>query len=645
MTTQEFSQEINKINIAKTINICMVQCFSGGYTTTLAGSNRVITTSCSASELAYTRPQTNNLYGEFCYHWLSAVLGQTPDACTSVNADFNEDGYVSMEEAFQYAKNNDQWYISSLQSSPEPSPSYFETPQYYSNCYCLGESLALNGIFDSTCFDKDLYVRDTVTDNGTTPSTVHYAYNSPDIWTTDMNDIICNPTGGEYCKVCVRVHNKSNYPSSGNEKLIVNWAKAGLGLSWNYGWIGDNSFFQNTPVSGYVTDTIIPIPVIPAGGDTVLRILWLAPDPADYANIVPANSNEELWHFCLAARVHDGTPIFGEYSRFLNMKTFTTSNDNVAWKNISIISDNCNGACISVSNPNATIDQMTTKMDLVEAGDGNTPSITDYAEVYITFDAGLLAAINSNANITGLDWVNSNTLRWNGGSACIPVTLPANSYYTLQTTIHFLADQIPATNNFDFDIVLRNATGDSILGGEHYKCVRTNGRYFQAVAHDNMTILWGETASLYATDILETAEYNWYDEQGNEVGDGLTCNVNPQQNSTYTLRVTADADGYRAYSTVTVMVVDGELRLLAPNPADNQVRIGYALSRNVSSATLQILNGSGQVIYSQSLSGGSGSKVTGETLVNTSSLAAGSYTVRLISSRGNIFDSKTLIIQ
>ena len=93
------------------------------------------------------------------------------------------------------------------------------------------------------------------------------------------------------------------------------------------------------------------------------------------------------------------------------------------------------------------------------------------------------------------------------------------------------------------------------------------------------------------------------------------------------------------------MVVDGELRMLAPNPADNQVRIGYALSRNVSSATMQILNGSGQVIYSQALSGGNGSKVTGETLVNTSSLAAGSYTVRLVSNRGNIFDSKTLIIK
>ena len=227
----------------------------------------------------------------------------------------------------------------------------------------------------------------------------------------------------------------------------------------------------------------------------------------------------------------------------------------------------------------------------------------------------------------------------------IPLTLPANSNYTTMTTVHFLADQIPANNNFDFDIVLHNANGDSILGGEHYKCVRTNGRYFQAIAHDNMTILWGETASLYATDILETAEYKWYDDQGNEVGDGLTCNVSPQQNSTYTLRVTADADGYRAYSTVTVMVVDGELRLLAPNPADNQVRIGYALSRNVSSATLQIINGSGQVVHSQMLNGGNGSKVTGETLVNTSSLAAGSYTVRLVSNTGKVYSSKILVIQ
>ena len=490
----------------------------------------------------------------------------------------------------------------------------------------------------------DLLIRDTLSDNGTEPSTVYHAYNSPDIWTTDLDSHVCNPTGGEDCYVCVRVHNNSDYPSSGNEKLIVNWAKAGVGLYWNYSWTGNSCFSNQMPRGGFVTSTDgITIPSIPAGRDTVLYILWHTPDPEDYSGCTEFLAETELWHFCLAARVHDGTPIAGENDMFTKMRDFTRSNNDVAWKNISIISDSYYSAIVNVCNPYSISKNHT--LDIAEFTNANNPSVTNYAEVYITLDAGLLAAINSNANIIGLDWVSSNTLRWNGGSASIPVTLPANSDYTLKTTVHFLADQIPASNNFDFDIVLRNAAGDTVLGGEHYRCVRTNGRYFQAVAHDNMTILWGETATLYADDILETAEYKWYDDQGNEVGSGLTCNVNPLQNTTYTLRVTADADGYRAYSTVTVMVVDGELRLIAPNPADNQVRIGYALSRNVSAATLQILNGSGQVVYSQALSGGNGSKVTGEAVVNTSSLAAGTYTVRLVSSNSKVHDSKTLVVR
>lgn len=86
----------------------------------------------------------------------------------------------------------------------------------------------------------DLYIKDTVNDNGSVPSAVYCAHNSPDIWTTDLNEVVCNPTGGEYCYVCVRVHNKSNFVSSGHEKLIVNWAKAGMGLPWSSGWLGDN---------------------------------------------------------------------------------------------------------------------------------------------------------------------------------------------------------------------------------------------------------------------------------------------------------------------------------------------------------------------------------------------------------------------
>ena len=307
----------------------------------------------------------------------------------------------------------------------------------------------------------------------------------------------------------------------------------------------------------------------------------------------------------------------------------------------SIISEGYNGAIISTSN--ALDDQIQCNISLSEVTDGNGSGITDYAEVYITLDAGLLAAINS-ANISGLSWVSPNSLRWNGGSGCIPVTLPANSNYTLKSTVNFLADQIPANNNFEFDIVLRNANGDSILGGEHYRCVRTLGRYFQAAANGGTTIVSGQSTMLYANDIMEPATYEWFDEQGNSVGAGLNCNVTPAQTTTYTLAVTADADGYRAYDQVTVTVQQVGITSISPNPSNGQVTVSYRLAANVASATIQILNTNGQVVGSYPVSGGS-SAVTGNVVINTSSMAAGSYTVRLISSGNNIYDNKTLVIR
>ena len=487
----------------------------------------------------------------------------------------------------------------------------------------------------------DLFIRDTVTDDGTMPSSCYSTWDSPDIWVETLDgDYVAHPHGNTKYAVCVKIHNHGDVASSGTERLFLNWAKAGFNDSWDEYWTSDNPLPCGAPKGGVIGSANGKIiPSIPANSYRIDTIHWITPAGVDYANCTDFNYNK--WHFCLLARIHDDDVIAHENEHDADVHQLVKNHNNVAQQNVYLDSAENYRKTLGIGNVH-TID-MSRIINLSPKVIGNI-SITNYAEVYITLDAGLLAAINS-ANISGLTWVNSNTLRWNGGNASIPVTLPANSYYTLQTTVHFLADQIPASNNFDFDMVLRSAIGDSILGGEHYRCVRTDGRCFQATAHDNMTVLWGETATLYADDILETAEYKWYDDQGNEVGSGLTCNVTPQQNTTYTLRVTADADGYRAYSTVDVMVVDGELRLLAPNPADNQVRIGYALSRNISAATLQILNGSGQVVHIQALSGGNGSKVTGETLVNTSSMAAGSYTVRLVTSNGKVHDSRTLVVR
>ncbi len=128
MRDDEFAVEVNKVNAGR-INICMVQCHSGGFIDDLQGSNRVIATSCKYDEGASAMPP-DYLYSEFTYHWISAIAGETPYG-DAVDADSNNDGFVSMAEAFSYAKNHD--------TRPD------ETPQYNSMPSSFGNYMALNG--------------------------------------------------------------------------------------------------------------------------------------------------------------------------------------------------------------------------------------------------------------------------------------------------------------------------------------------------------------------------------------------------------------------------------------------------------------------------------------------------------------------
>jgi len=127
MRDDEFAIEVDKVNAGR-INICMVQCHSGGFIDDLQGSNRIITTSCKYNEGANAMPP-DYLYSEFTYHWISAIAGETPYG-TTVDADSNNDSFVSMFEAFNYAKNQD--------TRPE-------TPQYNSTPSSIGNYMALNG--------------------------------------------------------------------------------------------------------------------------------------------------------------------------------------------------------------------------------------------------------------------------------------------------------------------------------------------------------------------------------------------------------------------------------------------------------------------------------------------------------------------
>lgn len=146
ITADEFSREVNKIK-AKSISIVMEQCHSGGFIPMLEKKGRIITTACTINE------SSNSIYpnhfDEFVYQWVSAVSGWNPDGNKVRGVDTNNDGYISMKEAFEYAKNN-----SRLASSE--TPQYIATKSHYGEFVTLyGDNLCSEIIVSNVCFETD----------------------------------------------------------------------------------------------------------------------------------------------------------------------------------------------------------------------------------------------------------------------------------------------------------------------------------------------------------------------------------------------------------------------------------------------------------------------------------------------------------
>ena len=172
----------------------------------------------------------------------------------------------------------------------------------------------------------DLYVRDSLAGTGPYPAASGCLWNSPDIWLEDtLFQPIDNPKGGEPCYVCVKIHNASNIPSSGQERLEVNWAKAGCQLCWSEDWDGSSSFECGQPKGGCITPTSgVVLPSIPAYDSTVVRLQWTPPQPSAYYY---CDDSGEPWHYCLLASVRDFEPMRLEDSVSVPVYRYVTSNN------------------------------------------------------------------------------------------------------------------------------------------------------------------------------------------------------------------------------------------------------------------------------------------------------------------------------
>jgi len=108
----EFAALSKKI-VAKDAIYVMEQCYSGGMADDLLQAQtypctrpRVCVMTAARHDEVSWGADTEGAYDEYVYHWTAAVYGRTPNG-TSVNADSNGDGVVTMSEAHEYAKSHD----------------------------------------------------------------------------------------------------------------------------------------------------------------------------------------------------------------------------------------------------------------------------------------------------------------------------------------------------------------------------------------------------------------------------------------------------------------------------------------------------------------------------------------------------------
>ena len=269
-------------------------------------------------------------------------------------------------------------------------------------------------------------------------------------------------------------------------------------------------------------------------------------------------------------------------------------------------------------------------------------SLSEYAETYIRLSPNVFKAWSSGGKKgNGISVVGENRLRITSDNATLEnIPLPANAVGMLETEVNFLSEVIPQGKTFTFDIAMYDSNGKTLYGGEHYMAIRDDERIFDVVAMQNQTAMPEEPVTFNAVNIGEPATYVWYNAAGDSIASGTTLSTTATQSQQYRLSVQATADGYKGYDTVSLVVRNGAITSLSPNPATNQVVVSYALSNQVQGGTIQIANANGVVMLSTPFTAPQTS-----TILNLHNLTAGQYSVRLVSATGEVLDSKTLIVQ
>jgi uncharacterized delta-60 repeat protein len=491
----------------------------------------------------------------------------------------------------------------------------------------------------------DLIVKDSSDDTGIEPNTVTpYMWMSDNIWIRNYNDNglehqnpVYSATGNANF-IRVRVINNSCITSLGNEQLKLYWAKASTALSYPNPWMGGITYPPTGANMGSPIGTL-NIPVLQPGEETILTFPWIVPNPNDYG------TDGDQWHFCLLARITaTNDPMTSTETTDLNANV--RNSNNIAWKNVTVVdilprNGENPGGVIAVGNPFDHPKTFFLEMEIADLETGKP--IYEEAEIGIKMDEILYNAwIRGGGEAQKLEPTHDETRKIVRGNNVIldNLSFDANEIGTLRLDFNFLTRELTNKTNYAYHVIQKDSENGEIIGGETFIINKNQRELFEANAGNNLEVDLNQSITISAEDINEPAIYNWYDSEGNLIYEGKDLQISNAISEKYKLEVISTVDGFKDYTEIEVKLKPSTLETISPNPAQNNVTIGYRLN-SVSSAYLMILG------YYES-NGTSNNYIldvnSNEIDINISNYPSGFYTVALVID-GNIIDAKILIKQ
>jgi Pregnancy-associated plasma protein-A len=321
----------------------------------------------------------------------------------------------------------------------------------------------------------DLWTADLPLDLGNEPdAAAGPMWASDDIWVRRQDDGMIvqdhenpeyRPPGNPPNWVYVRIRNRGcQSAASGEVKLY--WAKASTALGWPAPF--DGSITSPALMGGLIGSQLTG--VVPAGSFTVLKLPWSPPDPADYAGF-----GADKAHLCLLSRIETASaPPYGmTFPETSNLYANVQNNNNVAWKNITIVDEVDEGLRIGA----VVVDALRKppggiKLVLRAQGAKGRRTVLDWADVELDLDERLWKAWNAGgAQGYGVRQVGETRLAVRRRRAFLDnLQLEPGDPRTLTVRFTPRRDRQDRNEVFFFDVeqYASDEDGDQLVGGQRF---------------------------------------------------------------------------------------------------------------------------------------------------------------------------------